>query len=86
MSKEFSMNRDFPFIALCSSILNTKSTRNKFTNPVKQKELLKSLQLNRNQVKALRAMDIDAIADEIKKEIKKAAKGSSKDSRVSVGW
>jgi hypothetical protein len=79
------MNREYPFIALCSSVMNTKAARKKFSGS-RQAELLREYNLTRNQIKILRTLDLDGMVTEIRKEIVKASRSGSDAQKAMFAW
>jgi hypothetical protein len=77
------MAKDFPFFAFCSSILNYKSVRKKFTTDKSQKELFAKFGLKKNQIKAAKNLDMDEILEELRKELLAATKAHAK---TGLGW
>jgi len=80
------MATNYPFIAFCSSVLNTKTIRKAFQNPAKQAELFAKFDLSASQKKAAKAMNIEAITTEIGKELKKAVKDAAGPKSTAHFW
>lgn len=76
----------YPFIAFCSSVLNFKSTRKAFQDPIKQKVLFSRYQLTPAQKKAATSLDIDPITVEFQKELKKAIKEAAGPKNTAFFW
>lgn len=88
MQKGIVMNYEYPFIALCSSVMNTKTARKRFTSRDrnKQTDLFKKYNITKNQIKILRSLDIDGMVGEIRKEIIKASRTGSVAQEAGFGW
>lgn len=71
------MATPYPFIAFCSSVLNSKAARKAFASPEKQAALFAKYALTPSQKKAARSLNSDLLVREIEKEIKKAVKDAS---------
>lgn len=80
------MSADYSFIALCSSVLNSKTTRKAFLDGKKQAELFTKYNLTPAQKKALKSMNTDAVLAEIKKELDKASKAAASGELTALGW
>ncbi len=77
-TKETDMAVDYGFFAFCSAVLNSKTARKQFLNPLTQKELFKKFNLTPAQIKAAKLLDTDKIITELKKELAAASKVKEK--------
>ena len=84
--KERNMAVAYPFIALCSKVLNTKTARKAFENPEKQKALFASYALTPAQKKAITSMNMELLTKEFEKELKKAVKEASGPKSTAFIW
>jgi hypothetical protein len=80
------MTVEYSFIAFCSSILNSKTSRKAFLDPQKREALFLKFNLSPVQKKAAKSFDIAVISDEVKKEIGKAVKDYTKMHQTGLGW
>jgi len=80
------MATPYPFIAFCSSVLNSTATRKAFESPEKQAALFAKYALTPAQKKAAKSLSSELLVKEIEKEIKKAVKEASGPKSTAFLW